>query len=75
MQTPQVFRRAALTRALDVDAATLAAATDDASLIERQGGRVIVVHAHAENLKVTTPLDLQLARALLERRAAAADRA
>ncbi|HEX4187783.1 MAG TPA: 2-C-methyl-D-erythritol 4-phosphate cytidylyltransferase [Solirubrobacteraceae bacterium] len=69
VQTPQVFRRAALERALDVEPEILAAATDDASLVERSGGRVIVVQASAENLKVTTPLDLELAEMLLSRRA------
>jgi 2-C-methyl-D-erythritol 4-phosphate cytidylyltransferase len=68
VQTPQVFRRAALERALDVEPDVLAAATDDASLIERAGGRVIVVQASPENLKVTTPLDLELAEMLLARR-------
>ncbi len=43
VQTPQVFRRAALERALDVPPRELALATDDAWLIERSGGRVIVV--------------------------------
>jgi 2-C-methyl-D-erythritol 4-phosphate cytidylyltransferase len=65
VQTPQVFRRAALERALDVEPEVLAAATDDASLIERAGGRVIVVEAGTENLKVTTPLDLRVAELLL----------
>jgi 2-C-methyl-D-erythritol 4-phosphate cytidylyltransferase len=65
VQTPQVFRRAALERALEVEPEVLAAATDDASLIERAGGRVIVVEASPENLKVTTPLDLRVAELLL----------
>ncbi len=65
VQTPQVFRRAALERALDVGEEELAHATDDAWLIERRGGRVIVVPASPENLKVTTPLDLQVAELLL----------
>jgi 2-C-methyl-D-erythritol 4-phosphate cytidylyltransferase len=72
VQTPQVFRRAALERALDVPAAQLAAATDDAWLIERQGGRVLIVAAGETNIKVTTPLDLRLAELLLARRGAAA---
>jgi 2-C-methyl-D-erythritol 4-phosphate cytidylyltransferase len=71
VQTPQVFRRGALERALDVPDDVLAEATDDAWLIERAGGRVLVVAIDAENLKVTTPLDLELATRLLERRAAA----
>ena len=54
VQTPQVFRRAALERALSRPDAELAAATDDAMLVEQDGGRVRVVEAPAENLKVTT---------------------
>ena len=68
VQTPQAFRRDALERALDVSPEELARATDDASLIEQRGGRVIVVPASDENLKVTTPLDLQLAELLLRAR-------
>ena len=64
VQTPQVFRRAALERALDVPDEVLAQATDDAWLVERAGGRVVVVEAPRENLKVTTPLDLALAELL-----------
>jgi len=70
VQTPQVFRRAALERALDVPAEILARATDDASLLERAGGKVIVVRSSAENLKITTPLDLEVAEMLLARRRA-----
>jgi 2-C-methyl-D-erythritol 4-phosphate cytidylyltransferase len=68
VQTPQVFRRAALERALEVPAHELARATDDAWLIERDGGRVIVVRGSDENLKVTTPLDLRVAELLLAQR-------
>jgi 2-C-methyl-D-erythritol 4-phosphate cytidylyltransferase len=67
VQTPQVFRRAALERALDVPADILARATDDAWLVERLGGRVAVVPSGGENLKITTPLDLSLAELLLGR--------
>lgn len=65
VQTPQVFRRQWLERALAQDASTLAAATDDAGLVEALGGRVGIVPAPRENLKVTTPLDLQVAELLL----------
>jgi 2-C-methyl-D-erythritol 4-phosphate cytidylyltransferase len=68
VQTPQVFRRGALERALDVPAEVLAQATDDAWLIERAGGKVIVVPSSEENIKVTTPLDLAVAELLLARR-------
>jgi 2-C-methyl-D-erythritol 4-phosphate cytidylyltransferase len=66
VQTPQVFRRSALERAL-LDAAeeTLAAATDDAWLIERAGGTVEVVQSSPANFKITTPTDLTLAELLL----------
>lgn len=67
VQTPQVFRREALERALDVPADILARATDDAWLVERAGGRVGVVPADSANLKITTPLDLQLAELLIAR--------
>jgi len=72
VQTPQVFRRGVLERALQVSVAELARATDDAWLIERAGGRVVVVRASDENLKVTTPLDLQMAELLLAGRSAGA---
>lgn len=65
VQTPQVFRRGALERALDVSEEILAQATDDAWLVERLGGRVAVVPAGNENLKITTPLDLSLAELLI----------
>lgn len=68
-QTPQVFRRAALERALDAPADVLAAATDDAWLVERVGGTVRVVAAPRENLKITTPGDLRVADLALRERA------
>ncbi len=68
VQTPQVFRRRALERALDVPADELARASDDAWLVERAGGRVLVVAASDENLKVTTPTDLRLAELLIAER-------
>jgi 2-C-methyl-D-erythritol 4-phosphate cytidylyltransferase len=68
VQTPQVFRRAALERALSAPDEVLAAATDDAWLVERYGGVVRIVAAPRENMKITTPGDLHVAElALLER--------
>ncbi len=75
VQTPQVFRRAVLERALDVQDRVLAEATDDSWLVERLGGRVAIVPAGSENLKITTPLDLALAELLVSRRTAARSRA
>jgi 2-C-methyl-D-erythritol 4-phosphate cytidylyltransferase len=68
VQTPQVFRRAALARALDQGGEAIGAATDDASLVEALGGTVHVVPAPRDNLKVTTELDLRVAELLLRER-------
>jgi 2-C-methyl-D-erythritol 4-phosphate cytidylyltransferase len=68
IQTPQAFRRTALERALDVGDDVLAAATDDAWLVERAGGTVRVVESSPANFKVTTPHDLQVAELLLSQR-------
>ncbi|HTW11142.1 MAG TPA: 2-C-methyl-D-erythritol 4-phosphate cytidylyltransferase, partial [Solirubrobacteraceae bacterium] len=70
VQTPQVFRHEALTRALAASPELLAAATDDAWLVEQQGGSVAILPAPPENFKITTPLDLRLAELLLAQRSA-----
>lgn len=69
VQTPQVFRRAALEAALAQPDDVLATATDDASLVEAAGGTVRIVPTPASNLKVTTPHDLRVAELLLGARA------
>jgi 2-C-methyl-D-erythritol 4-phosphate cytidylyltransferase len=69
IQTPQVFRRDVLERALAQPHDVLAAASDDASLVEAMGGTVRLVESPRENLKVTTPDDLRVAEALLAARA------
>jgi 2-C-methyl-D-erythritol 4-phosphate cytidylyltransferase len=61
VQTPQAFRADTLRRAH----AGGVEGTDDASLVEAIGGRVVVVPGDAANRKVTTPEDLDRARALL----------
>ncbi|MFT4049448.1 MAG: 2-C-methyl-D-erythritol 4-phosphate cytidylyltransferase [Solirubrobacterales bacterium] len=65
VQTPQAFRYAPLAAALGVTEpvtdAQLAAATDDASLIEARGGRVKVHEWTAPNGKITTAEDLSSA--------------
>jgi 2-C-methyl-D-erythritol 4-phosphate cytidylyltransferase len=67
VQTPQAFRAAAL-RAAHASGAN---ATDDASLIESAGGRVVVVAGHATNRKITEQDDLEWARGQLALRSAA----
>jgi 2-C-methyl-D-erythritol 4-phosphate cytidylyltransferase len=70
VQTPQVFRRAALDSALlEAPDDLLAAATDDAWLVEQAGGEVRVIASGPENLKVTTSIDLRLAAMMLAERA------
>ena len=68
VQTPQAFRSAGLSEAVAAHPDDLGRVTDDASLIEREGGEVLIHEAPAENLKVTTPLDLRVAEMLLAER-------
>lgn len=77
VQTPQGFRRDVLERAHAAAAGPAAPAaalvvTDDASLVELFGARVHVVPGHEEALKVTRPVDLLVASALLARERAGA---
>ena len=67
VQTPQSFRSEALRSAHDRAAAEGLEATDDASLIERYGGRVVVVHGSRANIKLTYPEDFTIAEAILRR--------
>lgn len=61
VQTPQAFRA----RALRAAHANQPEATDDASLIEQAGGKVVIVDGTPTNVKVTHRLDLIVAEALL----------
>ncbi|QNP71879.1 2-C-methyl-D-erythritol 4-phosphate cytidylyltransferase [Streptomyces roseirectus] len=67
VQTPQGFDRKALVHAHETVTEDV---TDDASMIEQLGGTVVVVPGHEEAFKVTRPLDLVLAEAVLARRRA-----
>lgn len=63
IQTPQVFAAELLRRAYEQ--ADLKGVTDDASLVELLGEAVYVVDGEPGNLKVTTPADMKLMRAVL----------
>jgi 2-C-methyl-D-erythritol 4-phosphate cytidylyltransferase len=63
VQTPQAFRAASLRAAHVGDPE----GTDDASLVEAGGGRVVVVDGDPANIKITTPTDLLLAELLCRR--------
>ena len=69
IQTPQGFSRRLLESAHARADGGLA--TDDAGLVEMAGERVLVIPGHEEGFKVTRPIDLVLAEALLARRRAA----
>jgi len=64
-QTPQGFRREVL-EAAHAGAGDLH--TDDAGMVEALGGAVVTVTGHEEAFKVTRPLDLLLAEAVLRER-------
>ncbi|MFE9565807.1 2-C-methyl-D-erythritol 4-phosphate cytidylyltransferase [Streptomyces sp. NPDC006487] len=73
VQTPQGFDLATLRLAHEKLAAGTAdgeGATDDAGMVEQLGVTVVVIPGHEEAFKVTRPLDLVLAEAVLARRRA-----
>jgi 2-C-methyl-D-erythritol 4-phosphate cytidylyltransferase len=67
-QTPQAFRLGLLRRIYAAPEEDLRAATDDASLVEDAGGRVVMVAGEKTNIKLTSPEDLVLAEAILAAR-------
>ncbi len=68
VQTPQGFPRAVLLEAHARARAEGIVATDDAALVERYGGRVMVVEGDPDNLKITTARDIVIAEAILRAR-------
>ena len=73
VQTPQAFRLGPLRRLHEAPEEDLLAATDDASLVERAGGRVALVEGEKTNIKLTSPEDLVFAEAVLAAREGARD--
>ena len=65
VQTPQVFRASLLKEAYANLVAHPAAVTDDASVVELLGHKVVVAEGRYENIKITTPEDLVLAEHFL----------
>ena len=68
VQTPQVFRAELLKAALQSALADGASVTDDCSAVERLGKQVYLTEGNRENIKITTPIDLVIAEAILRRR-------
>jgi 2-C-methyl-D-erythritol 4-phosphate cytidylyltransferase len=65
-QTPQAFRTGLIRVAHQTARAQNFMGTDDASLVERQGGSVRIVPGSRRNIKITTSEDMALAEALLD---------
>jgi len=68
VQTPQAFSYPLLKEAHESAQRDNFLGTDDASLVERIGGKIKVILGSYENLKITTPEDLVIGKAILERR-------
>lgn len=68
VQTPQVFEATLLKAALQDALDHHESLTDDCAAVERLGKVVYLVEGSEENLKITTPLDMLVAEAILERR-------
>lgn len=64
-QTPQVFKKDVLIKAYEDAIKHQFVGTDDASLVERIGGKVCMVEGDRENLKITYPIDLKVAELML----------
>ncbi len=67
VQTPQAFRYHVLKNAFEKAYADGFYGTDEASLVERCGGKVKVVTGSYSNIKITTPEDMVMAEALLKK--------
>ncbi len=66
-QTPQIFRSGILRRAHAAALSDGFVGTDDSSLIERLGGRVLVVEGSRDNFKLTVPEDLEMLEASVQK--------
>lgn len=64
VQTPQVFKLSLLRRAYEQR--FIESFTDDASVVEALGEHVAGVEGNRENIKLTTPFDLMIAKTLME---------
>jgi 2-C-methyl-D-erythritol 4-phosphate cytidylyltransferase len=67
-QTPQVFRQTSLRAAHEAAEKDGFVGTDDAAIVERWGGVVLMLEGPRDNIKITTPDDAAFAEAVLARR-------
>lgn len=68
IQTPQTFKREIIIAAYEHAYAEGFYGTDDASLVERMGFPVALVAGSHENIKITTPTDIQIAEAIMSKK-------
>lgn len=68
VQTPQVFQADILKAALQAALQEGVVLTDDCAAVERLGKQVYLTQGNRENIKITTPLDITIAEAILMRR-------
>ena len=68
VQTPQVFQAELLKAALQSAITCGVNITDDCAAVERLGKQVQLVPGDGENIKITRPLDLTVAEAILKKR-------
>jgi len=64
-QTPQAFNYALIKKAHDSARKNGFKGTDDASLVERLGEKVKIINGSINNIKITTPADLAIARSII----------
>lgn len=64
-QTPQLFRRAELQNAYQLAAETYATFTDDASVVENAGGKILMAPGDSGNFKITVERDLRNAKLIM----------
>ncbi len=67
IQTPQVFKKELFDKMYSHDLETISKATDDCILAELSGAEIFVTEGSYENIKITTPKDLEIAEMLLDK--------
>jgi len=64
IQTPQIFKCALICKAYEQGYSE--AFTDDASVLEKMGEKIVLTKGNPENIKITRPIDLIIAEALMK---------
>jgi 2-C-methyl-D-erythritol 4-phosphate cytidylyltransferase len=67
IQTPQAFRAKLLVKAFEKAKEDKFYSTDEAALVERLGVKIRIVEGSYDNIKITTPEDLEMGLLILER--------